>query len=106
MGVKNRYFYVLDGVVNVKVGINDPPFLLGGLKLLPNFQKGDREEGGEGGGVDRISILRGRLREKSGVLKSEIFNDKKSLQAKIFFSVITKNISREILTKKLVTFKR
>ena len=32
-------------------------------------------------------------------LKSEIFNDKKSLQAKIFFSVITKNSNWEILPK-------
>ena len=39
-------------------------------------------------------------------LKSEIFNDKKKLLAKIFFSVITKNSNWEILTKNLVTFKR
>ena len=32
-------------------------------------------------------------------LKSEIFNDKKSLKAKIFFSVITKSSNWEILTK-------
>ena len=38
-------------------------------------------------------------------LKSEIFNDKKSLQAKIFFSVITKNSDWEVLPKNLVTFK-
>ena len=39
-------------------------------------------------------------------LKSEMFNDKKGLQAKIFFSVMTKNSNREILLKNLVTFKR
>ena len=39
-------------------------------------------------------------------IKSGIFIDKKSLQAKIFFSVITKNSNQEILTKNLVTFKR
>ena len=39
-------------------------------------------------------------------LKSEIFNKKKSLQTKMFFSVITKNLNWEILTKNLVTFKR
>ena len=39
-------------------------------------------------------------------LKSVIFNDKTSLQAKIFFSVITKNSNWEILPKNLVTFKR
>ena len=38
--------------------------------------------------------------------KSEIVNDKKSLQAKIFFSVVTKNSNWDILTKNLVTFKR
>ena len=39
-------------------------------------------------------------------IKSGVFIDKKSLQAKIFFSVITKNSNQEILTKNLVTFKR
>ena len=39
-------------------------------------------------------------------LKSQIFNDKKRLEAKIFFSVITKNSNWEILTENLVTFKR
>ena len=39
-------------------------------------------------------------------LKSEILNDKKSLKPKIIFSVITKNLNWEILTKNLVTFKR
>ena len=39
-------------------------------------------------------------------LKSEIFNDKKSLEVKMFFFVITKNSNWEILHKNLVTFKR
>ena len=39
-------------------------------------------------------------------LKSEIFNYKKSLQATIFFSVMTKNSNWDILSKNLVTFKR
>ena len=39
-------------------------------------------------------------------IKSEIFNDKKSLQAIIFFTVITKNSNWEILPKNLVNFKR
>ena len=39
-------------------------------------------------------------------LKSEIFIDKKSLQAKIFFSVKTKNSNWEILVNNLVTFKK
>ena len=39
-------------------------------------------------------------------LKSEIFHNKKSIQTKMFFSVITKNLKWEILRKNLVTFKR
>ena len=39
-------------------------------------------------------------------LKCEIFNNKKSLQAKIFFSVITNNSNWGISPKDLVTFKR
>ena len=39
-------------------------------------------------------------------LKSQIFNNKKSLSAKMFFSVTTKNLNWEILIKNLVTFKR
>ena len=39
-------------------------------------------------------------------LKSEIFNDKKSLETKIFFSVRAKNSNWKGLTKNLVTFKR
>ena len=60
-------------------------------------------EGGfwETGGV---TFFRGL--QLSHKLKSKIFNDKKSLQAKIFFFVITKNANGEILPKNLVTFKR
>ena len=39
-------------------------------------------------------------------LKFEIFNDKKSLLTKMFFSVIAKYSNWEILTKNFVTFKR
>ena len=39
-------------------------------------------------------------------LKSEIFNNKKSLYTTMFLSVITKNLNWEILTKNLVTLKR
>ena len=35
-------------------------------------------------------------------LQSEIFNDKKSLSTKIFFSTITKNLNWEILTTNLL----
>ena len=38
--------------------------------------------------------------------KSEIFNVKKSLSTKMFFSVTTKNLNWEILTNSLVTFER
>ena len=39
-------------------------------------------------------------------LKSEIFNEKKKLQTKTCFSVKTKNLDWDILTKNLVIFKR
>ena len=39
-------------------------------------------------------------------LKCEIFNENKSLTTNMFFSVITKNLHCEILTKNLLTFKR
>ena len=39
-------------------------------------------------------------------LKSEIFNKKKSLQTRMFFYVITKNLNWQILTKNSVTFNR
>ena len=49
---------------------------------------------------------RGLQFSHKNTLKSEIFNDKKSLQAKIFFSVITKNSKWEILPKNILPFKR
>ena len=39
-------------------------------------------------------------------LKSEIFNGKKKIINKIFFSVMTKNLNWEISTKNLFTSKR
>ena len=36
----------------------------------------------------------------------ELFDDKKKFIKKIFFSIITKNLNWEILTKNLVTFRR
>ena len=39
-------------------------------------------------------------------LKSEIFNDKKKFINKNVFSIITTNLTWEILTKSIVTFKR
>ena len=52
-------------------------------------------------------LLEGDCRDRGGgLVKSEIFNAKKSLKPKIFFSVITKNSNWEILTKNLITFKR
>ena len=85
----------------------------GKLSLQPNFQKGD--------GLSRTLTFKRACWEREGVtffrgrgsnfhikdkLKSEIFNGKKNLYAKIFFSVITKNSNWEILPKNLVTFKR
>ena len=52
----------------------------------------------EGGGV---AIFTQKIN-----IKSEIFNDEKSLYTKMFFSVITKNSNWEALTKNLVVFKR
>ena len=94
-----------------------PPFLQGGeLSFQLNFQKGGGAWQGKG---LKISTFRGGLLGKRGVtffrgcdfhiknkVKSEIVNDKKSLQSKIFFSAITKNSNYEILPKNLVTFKR
>ena len=40
------------------------------------------------------------------ILKSEIFNGKKSLKTTMFFSVITTNLNWDIFTKDLVTFNR
>ena len=81
------------------------PFLLRGggrgegLNLQSNFQNGEG-----GGSLDRTSTFRGGLLGKRGWLysgglqfshknksKSEIFNRKKCLWAKIFFSAITKS---------------
>ena len=80
----------------------------GELSLQPNFQKGG------GGGLTGFQLLEAGCWERGGgcnfhiknKLKSETFNDKKSLYAKIFFSIITKNSNREILPKNFVTFKR
>ena len=88
-----------------------PLFLLGGdgeggggLNLQPNFQKGRREGGGltgpqlsDGGCRERgTDFFQGGCNVHIKKLKSEIFNNKKSLQAKIFFSVITKNLNVDI----------
>ena len=96
--------------------MHPPPFLLEGgsggrgLNFQPNFQKE---------GLGRTSTFREGCWERGDdffhwgdaifthkKLKSEIFNNKKSLQAKIFFSVITNNSNRGISPKDLVTFKR
>ena len=94
---------------------NLPPSLsFGGLCLLPIFLKK---------GPDRISVLIGRLLEKRGwlfwavggsdrsfciknKLKSEILNNNKKPTNQKCLSAITKNLSWQILTKNLVTFKR
>ena len=79
------------------------PFLLGGRGIEPPNKFSKR-----GGGLDRTSTFRGVCWERGGyfffrgIPIFEIFNDKKSLQAKIFFSVITKNSNWEISTKNRV----
>ena len=57
-------------------------------------------------GKEGVTFFRGVAIFTQQKIKSEIFNDKKSFQAKIFFSVITKNSNQELLTENLVTFKR
>ena len=87
------------------------PFLLGeGVSLQPNFKKMRR-------GLTGSQFLKGGCWERGGdffqgncsfyinnKLKSEIFN-KKSLETKMFFSVITKNPNCKILTKNLLLSK-
>ena len=71
----------------------------GGLTGSQLLERGCWERGGE-------FFQRGCNCHLKNKLKSEIFNDKKSLKAKIFFSVTTKNSNWEILPKNLVIFKR
>ena len=72
-----------------------------------------------GGGDWRSQLLEGGFWKRGGWLfsgacnfhiknkvKSEIVNDKKSLQSKIFSSAIIKNSNWEILPKNLVAVKR
>ena len=68
-----------------------PDFQKGGPSQDLNFQRGDLLQG-----VAAFTWLR---------LKSEIFNGKKVYNQNAF-SVITKNLNCEILTKNLVTFNR
>ena len=86
------------------------PFLLGGWAYYQIFKKGSLTgpQFLEGGYWDRqwsFSDGVGSFYIKNE-LKSEMFNDKKSLWTKMFFSIITKNLNRETLTKNLVIFQR
>ena len=76
----------------------NPPSFCWGVEPEPNFQKG--------GELGLTSAFRWRVAGKEGVtfsgglqfshknkLKSDIVNDKKSLQAQIFFFVITKHLN-------------
>ena len=90
------------------------PFLLGvggGVNLQPNFQP-------RGGGLAGPQLLERCCWERGGDFiqrglqflhknksKSEIFNGKKRLWAKKYFSIITKNSNWKISTKNLVIFK-
>ena len=71
------------------------------MNLQTNFQKGE-------GGLTEPQLLEGFAGKEGvtfffrGIPIFEIFNDKKSSQAKIFFSVITKNSNWEISTKNRV----
>ena len=92
------------------------PFLLGGGEVEPPTKFSKR--GGltvsqfwEGGCGERGGDFLGGMVGGGGVAvllwkKSEIFNDKKLYETKMFFSVITKNLNWQILTKNSVTSKR
>ena len=80
--MSNKYIVIV-GTPSKSCGpVKRPPFLKIWLSLQPNFQKG---------GLDRTSTFRGGCWERGGdffqggvqlshnKLKSEIFNDKKSL---------------------------
>ena len=113
-GLAERHLFLFRFAVNVKslhIVYTPAPFLLGELNFQPNFQNG--------AGLGRTSTFREGCWERGDdffqggnavfthkKLKCEIFNNKKSLRAKIFFSVITNNSNREISPKDLVTFKR
>ena len=94
--------------------MQSPSFLLGGggggIELPTKFSKKWGLVGPEllerVGGKEGITFFTGAMQFSHKKLKSEIFNNKKSLQAKIFFSVITNNSNRGISPKDLVTFKR
>ena len=79
-----------------------PPFFAGGVEPPTKFSKrggltGPQLLEGVAGKEGVTLIRRGLQFSHKNKLKSEIFNDKKSLLAKTFFCVTTKN---------LVTFKR
>ena len=81
------------------------------LSLLPSFQKEvawqDLNFKRGFAGKEGVNFFREELQflyKKKH--KSKIFNDTKRLYAKMFFSVINKNLKRENLTKNLVVFKQ
>ena len=81
-----------------------------GWTSIQIFQKGRGLTGSqflEGGCLERKDeLFQGKLQflyKKK--LKSETFKDKKSLWTTMFFSVTSKNLNWEILTKNLVNFK-
>ena len=90
------------------------PLERGRLNLLENFQKG----GGKGDLTGPL-FLKGGCWERGAnffqagcnfltknELKSELFNEKKSLYTRMLCSVVTKNSNWEIFAKNLVTFER
>ena len=92
-----------------KHSVHPPPFCLGwegGLNLQPYFHNRTGPQLLEGGCWERgVAFFRGGVQfSQKNTLKSEIFNDKKSLLAKTFFSVVTKNSNQEISPKNLVIY--
>ena len=112
--LRYEYCYIIKHAKHIVHPPPPPPsFLLGrerGGLNLPKFQKGAWQDlnfwlglvGKRG-----VTFLRGDCNFYiENKLKSEIFNDKKFWKTKMFFCVITKNSSWDILSKNLVTFKR
>ena len=83
-----------------------PSFCWGRLILLPNLQKWARGLTGsqflEGGFWEWLFSERGFNFYLKNKLNTEIFNNEKSLQTKMFFAVTTKNLNCDILTKDLL----
>ena len=98
--ITHQYFrdlipFIMDSPHPLSAGAVESPTKISkrGDLIGPQLLEGDCWERGD-------NFFQGGLQfSHKSKLKSEIFNDKNSLQAKIFFSVITKSSNWEILPK-------